>query len=57
MEPTHDARLVRIVEALRPYAPEEIILFGSQAKGDQDAFSDVDLVIIKETASSEIKEG
>jgi len=49
MHTRDDARLKRIVEALQPYAPEKILLFGSYARGDQDAFSDVDLVIIKET--------
>lgn len=31
------------------YQPEKIILFGSQARGEADADSDVDLIIIKKT--------
>lgn len=43
------ARLQALVELLRPYAPKKILLFGSYARGEQDAYSDVDIVIIKET--------
>jgi predicted nucleotidyltransferase len=39
----------RIVQALRPYQPQRIHLFGSAARGECDELSDVDLVIIKET--------
>lgn len=38
-----------IVEALKPYDPEKVILFGSSARGDFDELSDFDLVIIKRT--------
>jgi len=38
-----------ILERLRAYAPEKVILFGSQARGEADEYSDVDLVIIKDT--------
>ena len=38
-----------IVEDLKSYGPEKMILFGSVAKGISDGFSDVDIVIIKET--------
>ncbi len=31
-----------IIEAFRPFHPERIILFGSQAREDQDEASDVD---------------
>jgi uncharacterized protein len=42
--------LDRIVEILKKeYQPEEIILFGSMAQGDIHAWSDIDLLIIKET--------
>ena len=41
--------VVRIL--LEQYGPiEKIILFGSQARGDSDEFSDLDLILIKETA-------
>jgi predicted nucleotidyltransferase len=42
-------KLKVIVEALKAYKPEKIILFGSSAKGDTDEYSDIDLVIIKKT--------
>jgi predicted nucleotidyltransferase len=41
--------LLRLVEALQPYAPEKILLFGSCARGEDDTFSDVDIVVIKDT--------
>lgn len=35
---------------LRDYGPvEKIILFGSAARGDADEYSDIDLIIVKET--------
>ena len=35
---------------LRDYGPvEKIILFGSAARGDADEYSDLDLIIVKET--------
>jgi len=42
-------KLRLILERLRAYAPEKVILFGSQARGEADEYSDVDLVIIKDT--------
>lgn len=41
--------MAKVVEALRGYDPERIILFGSWAKGEADRYSDLDLVIIKRT--------
>lgn len=41
--------LDRIVEGLRRYRPQRVILFGSFARGDYHALSDVDLLIVKET--------
>lgn len=38
-----------IVNQLKPYRPEKIILFGSYAYGQPKEESDVDLVIIKKT--------
>jgi predicted nucleotidyltransferase len=32
------------------YGPEKVILFGSFARGDADEFSDIDLIVIKETS-------
>ena len=43
-------RIRRVVEALRPYEPDSVLLFGSWARGEADELSDVDLVIIKATS-------
>ena len=42
-------RIEQIVSSLREYDPERIILFGSHARRDADEYSDLDLVVIKET--------
>lgn len=42
-------RIEEIVSSLREYDPERIILFGSRARRDADEYSDLDLVVIKET--------
>ena len=39
----------RVVSSLMAYQPEKIILFGSMARGDADEYSDIDLIVIKET--------
>ena len=39
----------RVVASLMAYGPEKIILFGSVARGDADEFSDIDLIIVKNT--------
>lgn len=44
-----EAELGHIVQGLRRYAPEKAILFGSFARGDHHAGSDVDLLIVKDT--------
>ena len=44
-----DPALDEIVDLLRSYEPEQIILFGSRARGEADEHSDYDLVVIKET--------
>lgn len=38
-----------IVSRLAKLNPSRIILFGSHARGDSDRFSDIDIIIIKET--------
>jgi predicted nucleotidyltransferase len=43
------ARLKRVIECIKKYDPERIILFGSCARGEEDRYSDLDLVIIKRT--------
>lgn len=44
-----ESELDKIVRSLRRYAPEKVILFGSFARGDYNAGSDLDLLIIKDT--------
>ncbi len=39
----------RVVSGLMAYKPEKIILFGSMARGDADEYSDIDLIVIKDT--------
>lgn len=41
--------LQKIIDALRKYKPQKIILFGSAAQGKFDAQSDLDLFILKKT--------
>ena len=42
-------KLREIINDLKPYRPEKIILFGSYAKGNSQENSDIDLLIIKNT--------
>lgn len=39
----------RVVAGLMGYEPEKVILFGSLARGETDEFSDIDLIVIKDT--------
>jgi len=41
----------RLVEALASYKPDRIYVFGSWARGEADALSDLDVVVIKRTAT------
>ena len=48
MTKTTDALLDRMVKAIvDEVAPEQVILFGSRARGDATADSDVDLVVVE----------
>ena len=42
-------RVRQVIEDLKPYQPLRVILFGSAARGDADAYSDLDFVVIKQT--------
>ena len=42
-------KLARIIEQIKEYHPQRVILFGSFARGDYDALSDADFLIVKET--------
>ncbi len=44
-----DAKVRQVVEELKPYYPQQIILFGSAARGEMDEYSDLDFVVIKTT--------
>jgi len=39
----------QIVNQIKPYKPQKVILFGSYAKGNAKTDSDIDLVLIKNT--------
>jgi uncharacterized protein len=39
-----------LLQALVPYRPQRIMLFGSVARGEADAESDLDVLVIKDTA-------
>lgn len=41
-------KLKLIIEELKPYNPDKVILFGSRARGDNRPESDFDLAIIKD---------
>jgi predicted nucleotidyltransferase len=38
-----------LLEALQRYQPQRVILFGSAARGEADADSDLDVLVIKDT--------
>ncbi len=44
-----DAELASLMEMLKPYAPQRVVLHGSLARGDWNRASDIDLIIVKET--------
>jgi predicted nucleotidyltransferase len=42
-------RLKVLLQALQGYHPQRVILFGSTARGDTDAASDLDVLVVKDT--------
>jgi len=42
-------KLALVLDKIKVYEPEKIILFGSYARGEVDEQSDLDLVVIKRT--------
>ena len=44
-----ESKVQQVVKDLKVYHPQQVILFGSAARGDMDAYSDLDFVIVKET--------
>ena len=49
MKDQTDVQTEAIVKTRRPYGPQKIILFGSYAYGQPKPWSDVDLLVVKET--------
>jgi predicted nucleotidyltransferase len=50
-----EEQLNALLQALQLYQPERIILFGSAARGEADAESDLDVLVIKETPAPFVK--
>jgi len=44
-----EKKLNKLLQALQRYHPQRIILFGSVARGEADADSDMDVLVIKDT--------
>ncbi len=42
-------RIDQLIDALRPFQADQVYLFGSAAREEEDELSDLDLVIIKRT--------
>ena len=47
--PGRPSAIGRVVDGLMAYGPDKIILFGSAARGDTDEYSDIDLIVIKQS--------
>ncbi len=48
--------IIQIVEQIKEESPDRIILFGSYAYGTPDQESDIDLLVIKDIPSSEVRD-
>jgi len=46
---SEEEKIDKIVESIKPYDPEKIILFGSHAWGKPNRDSDFDLMVVKDT--------
>ncbi|MEW6428247.1 MAG: nucleotidyltransferase domain-containing protein [Thermodesulfobacteriota bacterium] len=38
-----------IIDTFLPFSPERIILFGSHARGEEDEYSDIDVIVVYKT--------
>jgi len=47
--------LAILLDTLKGYQPHKVILFGSAARGEADAQSDLDVIVIKDTQDSFIE--
>lgn len=55
--PVAEAQIVRVVERIVEAAlPQRVILFGSYARGDADAGSDVDLLVVERNVPDPVAE-
>lgn len=45
----NNEKIENIVQKLKAYNPQKVILFGSYARGDVNEASDIDMLIIKDT--------
>jgi predicted nucleotidyltransferase len=50
-----EEQLNALLQALQRYQPQRIILFGSVARGEADAESDLDVLVIKDTPEPFVK--
>jgi uncharacterized protein len=50
-----DKSLALLLDTLKTYRPDKVILFGSAARGEADAQSDLDVIVIKDTQESFIE--
>lgn len=56
MSKNHQKEIARVTDAIvKHYKPEKIILFGSYAWGKPHEWSDVDLLVVKDTNESLLK--
>jgi predicted nucleotidyltransferase len=44
-----DERLSKVIEGVRRYGADKALIFGSSARGDADQYSDIDLIVVKQT--------
>ncbi len=57
-KPTPQAQIDRMVKRIvKRFHPEQIILFGSQARGDAGPDSDVDLLVVMPFTGSKFEQG
>jgi uncharacterized protein len=49
---TMQKKVDQVIKSLKKYNPSKVILFGSAAKGDATADSDVDVLVVKDTNES-----
>ena len=48
----HRKILSRLVDSLKEYDPDQLLLYGSWARDEEDEMSDIDIVVVKSTEKS-----